>query len=271
MRNVGLHLRFKNTITEILDQALDLELSIIQCFFTDSLHKRYIKLTTDLIHEFKRLSAPIKRLYAHGSYLINLAEDRDHYVLKRELDVAKQLGFQYLVLHPGAVKKGSDARAFQQGLECVARTLNKITKEEKEIGLILENTAFGGNVIGGDLSHFEFIFTRLDFPDRVKFCLDTAHAYAYGYQLSAGLHSFIDSVKTSVMREFIQLMHLNNSATDLGSKMDSHAVLTQGKISVNELQLFMTDPIFADTDIIIEMPEVSREVKKEVMRIVSSA
>lgn len=268
MKNVGLHFRFKDNITEVVKQALELNVSTFQCFFTDFIYKKHIQLNSKTIELFRSSSEKFKSFYAHGSYLINLADDRDHYILKRELELSKQLGFKYLILHPGAFKPGMQGLA--QGIDSIARNINKIMKDEFEVILILENAAFGGNVIGGDLEHFDSIFSKLEFPDRVKFCVDTAHAYVYGYDLNdfEKRNSFLQRLKSSVLKDFIQLIHLNNSDNDLGSRMDNHSVLFNGKITLNNLKIFMQNPPFNNADIIIEMPETSNEVKSNILDVV---
>lgn len=270
MKNIGLHFRFKDNISEIIEQALELNVPVFQCFFTDFIYKKHVQLNFNMITLFKDLSEKFKNFYAHGSYLINLADDRDHYILKRELELSKKLGFRYLILHPGAFKPSYQTLA--QGIDCIVRNINNIIKYERDVILVLENTAFGGNVIGGDLGHFDSIFTRLDFPERAKFCVDTAHAYVYGYNLNnlsiqkpGNPDSFLQILKSSVIKDFIQLLHLNNTGQDLGSKMDNHSVLTEGKIALTNLKTFTQDALFSKIDIIIEMPEVSKELKKNIL------
>ena len=270
MKNIGLHFRFKDTIIEVVDQALELNVAIFQCFFTDYLYRKPVSINAQIIKEFRNLSKSFNKLYAHGSYLINLADERDHYILKRELELSKKLGISYLILHPGAFKPSF--QTLEQGINSIVRNVNNIMKHESEIILILENTAFGGNVIGGDLAHFDSIFNRLDFPERVRFCVDTAHAYVYGYDLNNNemQKSFLEKLKLSAVRDFIQLIHLNNSSSDLGSGIDSHAILFEGKITPDNLKTFVKDPLFSTIDLILEMPEISKERKKDILIEVAS-
>ena len=270
MKNIGLHFRFKDTITEVIDQAFELKVPIFQCFFTDYIHKKQVEVNPQVIETFRRLSQNVKRLYAHGSYLINLADDREHYILKRELELSRKLGFKYLILHPGAFKPAF--QTLEQGIDSIVKNVNKIMKHELDITLILENTAFGGSVIGGDFRHFDSIFNRLDFPERVRFCLDTAHAYVYGYDLNNNemQKSFLEMLKSSSFRNFIQLIHLNNSSSALSSGIDSHAILFEGKIAPDNLKTFVKDSLFSTIDLILEMPEISKERKKDILIEVAS-
>ena len=265
MKNIGLHFRFKDSIAEILEQALELNIKIFQCFFTDFVHKRQIQLNAKMIEDFKKLAEKFNHFYAHGSYSINLADEREHYILRREMEFSKKLGFRYLILHPGAIKPAH--QTLENGLDSITRNINKFMKFERDVILILENAAFGGNVIGGDIHHFDSIFNRLDFPDRVKFCIDTAHAFAYGYDLNnnTSQDEFLQLLKTSVVKDFIQLLHLNNTNKELGSKIDSHSILSEGKINLESLRRLSQDSLFNSIDIIIEMPEVSGEFKKNIV------
>jgi len=266
MKKVGLHLRFKDSITEILLQALELNLSIFQCFFTDFIRRKHIRLNQNIINSFKDILNQFRHYYAHGSYLINLAEDRDHRILKLELELCKRLEFKYLILHPGAFRPSSQTLA--DGIDCIVKNINVIMKTELDVILILENAAFGGNVIGGDISHFDSIFARLDFPERVKFCFDTAHAYVYGYDLNdlAVQEQFLQMLKISPIGHFIQLLHLNNSNQESGSKIDNHSILFEGKIRAQNLKNIAQDVLFNEADIIIEMPEVPIDFKKNIIK-----
>lgn len=265
MKNIGLHIRFKDRFLETVEKALALNVPIFQCFLTDYVHKKHIEPSSLLVGSFKKMTKTFKEMYAHGSYLVNLADERDHYILKRELDLSKRLGFRYLILHPGAFKKST--QNLMQGIDCVVKNINLLMKNESDVILILENTAFGGNVIGGDLLHFESIFNRLDFPERVRLCIDTAHAYAYGYDLNNFFthESFLTLLKSLIIADFIQLLHLNNTSQELGSKMDTHSILFEGNIASDTLKNVALDPLFQQADIIVEMPECPQEIQKNIL------
>ena len=115
-----------------------------------------------------------------------------------------------MIVHPGSAKKASNK---QKGIEIIARNLNAILKHESEVKIILENTAHAGLSIGGDLQDFLHLRERLEHPESIAFCIDTAHAYSYGYDISnaKGQQSFIDIINTTIGLNNVGIIHLNDT------------------------------------------------------------
>ncbi|HML19249.1 MAG TPA: TIM barrel protein, partial [Candidatus Dependentiae bacterium] len=70
-----------------------------------------------------------------------------------------------------------------EGIDELARSLNYVMKYEREITIVLENTTHGNLSVGSDITDFKLLRAKLDYPERISFCIDTAHAYSYGYDL----------------------------------------------------------------------------------------
>ncbi len=81
-----------------------------------------------------------------------------------------------MILHPGAA---TGSKQKQSGIAALAYALNRIFKIDSNIKIVLENTAHGGISIGGDLADFKSLIEQLEQPEKLYFCLDTAHAYSY--------------------------------------------------------------------------------------------
>lgn len=186
MKKIGLHLRLANNFIDIIHQALRLNMPFFQCFLLDPKKKDLANvMSPDEKKACKRLLQfhQIKG-YVHASYAINLASgisDAGLYFLKKELLMAKQCGFSEIVLHPGSATGCIDRL---QGIDNIVKRLNILLKNEESIKILLENAAFGANSIGGDLEDFKILRSKLDQPEKVGFCIDTAHAYAFGYNVA---------------------------------------------------------------------------------------
>lgn len=70
----------------------------------------------------------------------------------------------------------------------------------------------------------------------IKICLDTAHLYAMGYDLSdKNLIKVLKEIFNKISINNIGLIHLNDQEKDLGKHGDKHALLGKGNIGLKSL------------------------------------
>jgi apurinic endonuclease APN1 len=271
VRSVGLHLRFDGSYKEVIDQALRLELPFFQCFLVTKSTGRVVPPSPEDIRYFVTMRRRyFSDIYIHGSYWINLsglAPAQEHYALWRELRLAKQLECTHMVLHPGSAKGVRDK---QEGICTLARALNSILQRERDISFVLENVAHGAPSVGGDLQDFADLLELLDQPDRISFCIDTAHAYAFGYDLAmqAGCDDFISLLGTKLGFNRIGLLHVNDSGEKLGSRLDKHAIPGHGKIGEQALKALVTHQALAKIPFLMELPVVSEQEEERALQLV---
>jgi len=229
---VGLHLRLDDSLIAVANQALALELPVFQSFVVGQTATGHIKIPTDQeITKFRKICEKrFTKLYAHGSFWLNLADP-----LRSSLDgvwyqvqLAQRLGFTHLILHPGSSVKATK----QEGIEMVARTLNQLFKKQSSITILLENTAHGNRAVGSSLEDLAAIRALLDIPEKLYFCLDTAHAHVYGYTVNsaAAMTNFLHTAETILGNNTINLLHLNDASDASGSCKDRHAILGTGTL-----------------------------------------
>lgn len=268
-KRVGLHLRVTQDLKEVVDRAIAFELPFFQCFLS-SKDGGLLDPTEKEQAYFLQKRHLFSSLFLHASYRINLsgAHFGIHRLLKQELLLAKKLAFTHVVIHPGAADRSVGR---EEGIVWLARALNRLTKSERELIIVIENTAHGKKSIGGALADFKALIELLDFPEKIQFCLDTAHAYSFGYDL-ASLHeqsSFIDSAVTILGKERIALIHLNDTSDSLGSKIDRHEMLGKGNIGEVALRNFVRHPFLKKIPIIMELPIVpDNEMQQVYTRVV---
>jgi deoxyribonuclease-4 len=122
---------------------------------------------------------------------------------------------------------------------------------------VIENTAGQGSNLGVRFEQIARIIEKVSDKNRVGVCLDTAHAFAAGYDLrtpdtfAATLAEFDRTVGVCYLRG----VHLNDSKTELGSRVDRHAPIGKGKIGLETFRLIMNDPRFEGIPLILETPE----------------
>lgn len=256
VRSIGLHLRLQHSLREAAERAIQLELPVFQCFFIQQQTKKLITVDHELVKQFHTWRADhFQSVFIHGSYYINLASLKYDAspLLIRELALAKRLACTHMILHPGSAAGGVNK---YDGVPVLARALNKIMRIEKEITLVLENTAHGNKSIGSDITDFRFILEKLDYPERIKFCIDTAHAYSYGYNIKDPIkcNEFIQLVDDVIGIENIAVIHLNDTKQSCGSCIDQHALIGEGIIGEEALKRFVLDPRLINIPLILELP-----------------
>ncbi len=255
MRHIGLHLRLNDSIMDAASQAVRLGTPIFQCFLINQLHRRLITVDDPTLCSLQKLRPQLHTIYIHGSYWINLAglKERANRALLREISLAKRLECSHLILHPGSAVGISN---HTDRIDALARVLNGITKDEPEINFILENTAHGNSSVGSNLEDFYHLKQKLERPEQISFCIDTAHAHAYGYDLidPDKQNGFIELIDKTMGLENVELIHLNDAAHECGSRIDKHAAIGNGYIGEKALKTFALDPRLSSIPLILELP-----------------
>lgn len=158
--------------------------------------------------------SPIGPLFAHASYLINLAAvdektlSRSRAALADELERCAALGVDGLVLHPGAhLGEGVEA-----GVAAVAASLDIVfgplldRLPDLSVRLLLENTAGQGTVLGHRLEELAAIIEAADCKQHLGVCLDSCHAFAAGYPVHEEGTKKFRGAKNSASDFFCQLI-----------------------------------------------------------------
>ena len=266
---VGIHLRIQNSYTQVIDQARSLGVPIFQFFAMPQDSNKYLKIKEDDKKQFLAQRNNLSMIYLHSSYWINPATGNDvsrrvsRSFLRKEIAICKELKLNHIVLHAGTSKdhkrSPGDPHGKKAGIKTLARMLNTVLKDEDEVTILLENTAHANRTIGSDLNDFKLLRTLLKEPDKVGFCVDTAHAFAYGYDLSK-TDDFVELLDQTMGLDNIKLIHFNDSAKKQGSRIDEHALPGQGLIGTQTLKDFINHPKLKHLPLILEAPPLEDAV-----------
>jgi deoxyribonuclease-4 len=200
-------------------------------------------------------------VFGHTGYLINLgapaSQNRDFSIksLIQEIQLATALGLPFLVMHPGAHLGAGEKAALKQIVAGLDEVFN--ATKESPVRIALENTAGQGTCLGYKVEHLAAIFAQVKKPERLGVCLDTAHLFAAGYDIRKpkGWDAAMRKVTSLVGRKQILAFHLNDSKTDLGSRVDRHAHIGQGKIGAEGFRYIVNDPRFKNHPGCLETPK----------------
>lgn len=199
-------------------------------------------------------------VFSHASYLINLASAKEDVLAKSvggmalELERCAALGIGDTVLHPGS--HGGDG--VEAGLERFVQGVDLVfQKNDSDVRILLETTAGQGTGLGADFKELEYIIKNSQFPERLGVCVDTCHIFAAGYELrdNDAYHETIDALQNSVGLDRVRLFHLNDSKKELGSRVDRHEHIGQGKIGREGFRFLVNDKRFRGLPMTLETPK----------------
>ena len=238
---IGIHTSIAGDITGALDSAAKLGANALQIF---SASPRMWPRGGSRIAEAdaarfraRRAELALGPLVIHDNYLINLASPdrvmrtRSIQAFHDELIRAISLGADFLVAHPGS-GLGTDK---EQAIAEIAEGMRHAARGMKLGGLriLIENTSGMGSAVGARFEEIKAILDQTrDLP--VGVCLDTAHMLEAGYDIATqeGLEATIAAVERTVGLDRVYVLHVNDSKTPLGSRVDRHEHIGRGKIGL---------------------------------------
>jgi apurinic endonuclease APN1 len=234
-------------------------------------------------------------LLPHGTYLANCASSdpdvraKSIAALKDECDRCHKLGITYYNFHPGSKGKGGggdedddeaneasaagdDAAEGAGAAACggvdastaaacarVSAAIDEVHAAVPAVTLVVECMAGQGGVLGRTVEEVALILDKVKDKSRVGFCIDTAHAFGAGYDITtaAGWKELLDSYDAKIgLKQYLKGCHLNDSAAPLNSNKDRHWSIGRGLIGIEGFRAIMNDPRVEGVPLILETPMV---------------
>jgi deoxyribonuclease-4 len=202
-------------------------------------------------------------VFTHTAYLINLATDepvlreRSIAALADELRRASLLQADGVVTHIGTAPDGDPIAAAKRVGEAVVRAFELAGDVWPRTRLLLENTAGGGSTFGCGFEQLgESIEASGLAADKLGMCLDTCHAFAFGFPLDTaeGWASAVGEIDETVGLARLGLIHSNDCLFERGSRRDRHAWIGDGFIGTEGFSAMVCMPELASICAVTEMP-----------------
>jgi deoxyribonuclease-4 len=202
----------------------------------------------------------------HAAYLVNLAGpdagffERSVAVLAQDLRSAPGFGASLVNVHTGSHRDTGVDTGIARLAEGVARVLDEVPDGSDAATLVLENSAGGGFGVGTTVEELagiaEAIARRGVADSRVAFCLDIAHLWAAGYRLSDPPETdvLVEAFDRRIGLDRLVLIHLNDSKTGVGSRLDRHEHVGAGGIGEAGMAHLLTHPRLGHVAYILETP-----------------
>lgn len=207
----------------------------------------------------KRHNINIDNVIIHAPYIINLANNKDEQkwnftisFLKQEIERAKILGINKIVLHPGShVGLGVD-----KGLENISKGLDIVLNEKKGPIICLETMAGKGTELGKTLEELKTIIDNVENNNRLMICLDTCHLNDAGYDMEK-FDDLLEKIDKVIGKEKIGCIHINDSKNEKGAHKDRHENIGIGCIGFENLNKIIHHKKLEKIPKILETPYIS--------------
>jgi deoxyribonuclease IV len=269
---VGLHISGAGSLDLAFDRAQELGANTFQIFTRNPNQWKFKPLEDETVSLFKekRKRSGFRRIVDHMPYLPNLASPEkstqkiSRFTLDEEIKRSDQLDVDYLVVHLGSHL----GRGTAVGIANIASAVNEaIGGSEGKTTILLENMAGQKNCVGARFEEIRSILDKVNDAGRVGVCLDTCHVYASGFDLGgeeavAGTMGLFDDL---IGLERLKVVHLNDSKGPLGSRLDRHENIGEGKIGRAGMKAFLHYHGINERPIVMETPyEDVRTMEKSI-------
>jgi deoxyribonuclease-4 len=179
----------------------------------------------------------ISPVVAHAKYLINLAS-RDEELRKlsvralaHELVAAGTLGVDLVVVHAGSHGRDGEEKGIDRLVEGLKRAREQAAELAGAVGAaepVVENSVGVGTQLCSTFGSLGQVACR------AGVCVDTAHAFVSGYDLSSAYGGrTVAAELVATVGDAVALLHLNDAKNELGSHRDGHRKVGEGSISVD--------------------------------------
>jgi deoxyribonuclease-4 len=261
---IGIHTSIAGDISGSLEIAHGLGANALQIFSASP--RMWGKGNTSRIAEAdaarfrdRRKELSLGPLVIHGNYLINLASPnpvlrtRSVQAFHQEVVRALALGADYLVIHPGSGREGDRNSAVSAIVQSLRQALRGLKLGDLKI--LLENTAGQGSSLCWQFEEMKAILEGCRDLD-IGVCIDTAHVFAAGHDIRSveGLETALRLIDSTVGLDRVFVLHVNDSKTVLGSRVDRHEHIGKGKIGAEAFGRILNHPLLSGRALILETP-----------------
>ena len=267
-RRLGAHLPLGGGMVKAVDRAHEIGADALQIFADNptAWRRRLGPPTEQAAFRTRLRDLDIGPVAIHAPYLVNLAgpdEDlfgRSVMVLASDLRAAPGFNGRYVNVHVGSHRGSGVAAGTDRLADGLALVLAEVDDGPAAAMVVLENSPGSGFGLGtsvAELADIAEAAARRSVPSsRLGFCLDAAHAWAAGIDLSdpSATDAFLAEFEARIGLDRLVMIHLNDSKSELGSHSDRHEHLGAGRIGPAGLGHLLRHPSLAHVTYYLETP-----------------
>ncbi len=258
MIRIGAHLSSAGSLTGALERADSIGANCIQIFVGSPRSWLGPNINPDQVDQFlvRSKQLDIAPVFIHAIYLIGLGSNnpvltaRSIESLINSLKVADKIGAIGVITHLGS-SQGADFKLVLARLKSSIKTI--LSRAQTRARLIIENSAGQKNGIGSRLDQLAEI---LAIDPNLGLCLDSAHAFAAGLDLSGQktLNELVEQIDRSIGLDRLLVIHVNDSKVGLAGRADRHENIGQGAIGLDAFGRMLNHPKLRGKPFILETP-----------------
>ena len=167
--------------------------------------------------------------------------------------------------HLGSARDEGEIKARQKVLQGLIKAL---TNYNGRTSFLIENSAGSGHIIGSNLDEIKWLIKKIEAKTNgvnVGLCYDTCHGFSSGYDMrdSKSINKTISTIDGIIGLKKLGVIHINDSKTELGSRIDRHEHVGEGKIGEKGFGLLLNHPRLKSKDAILETPITPRKDRKK--------
>jgi deoxyribonuclease-4 len=268
-RRVGPHLPLAMGLLRLADRAAQIGATALQIFSDNPTAWRRREAPPPELPAFRERLArlDIGPLAIHAAYLVNLAGPDDALfeksveVMRHELVHAPAFGARFVNVHAGSHRGSGREVGVARLADGLVRAADEAPDGPDAPLLVVENSSGGGDAIGVTIEDLAAIAEaaaarRLD--GRLAFCLDTAHLWGAGYDISTAeeVDRLLAEFDRLIGLRRLAMIHLNDTHSGLGSRHDRHAHLGEGHIGPAAMAHLLRRPDLAGVAFYLETPRM---------------
>ncbi len=263
---IGAHVSVSKGYDEMLRYAEEVGCECVQIFAKSP--RRWVGVPLDVAAAEALLRSRDESgglpLFTHTAYLINLATPDEHLgersvdALADELVRGGMLAADGVITHLGNDPTQDMKAAAHRVATRIASAFERAGRLADNVTLLLENTAGAGSGFGCCPDDLGAVFANADddVRRRIRVCIDTCHAHAYGTDLSSSeaWEEHLDAYESACGVGCARAIHANDCMFERGSKRDRHAWIGEGRLGSVAFESMVCVPRLDGVSVITEMP-----------------
>jgi deoxyribonuclease IV len=267
-RRLGAHLPLGGGMVKAVDRAHEIGATALQIFGDNptAWRRRTAPPKEQPAFRERLRELDIGPIAIHAAYLVNLAGwqadffERSVEVLLHDVESAPGFAARFVNVHAGSHRSAGRAAGAAHIAEGIGRVLAETADGADAPTIVIENSSGGGDTMGSTVEELaeiaDAIGDRGIEPGRVGFCIDAAHAWGAGYEISQPdeVDALVDRFDDRIGLDRLAMVHLNDTRSGLGSRTDRHEHVGSGQIGPDGLRRLLLHPRLGHVTYYLETP-----------------
>lgn len=258
MLTIGCHLSTKEGYLFMAKAAASINANTFQYFTRNPRGGAVKAIDPKDIEEYKAFAAAhgIKTICGYAPYDVEPASSdmaRRNFtlmVLSEDLARLEDIPGQFYLVRPGSAPEVSD----EQAIANVSEAFDKTLSATQTTTVLLDTMSGEGRQVGYSFEQIGAMIDGMKLKEKMGVCMDTSAVWAAGYDIVGDLDGVLEKFDRAIGLDRLRAVHLNDSKEELGSRVDRHAPIGEGKIGFATLSALTNHPKLQNVAFYLEEP-----------------